>query len=89
MSSRALRSLPPAAAAATACLLSCANRVTNRGLPHSVCACQGSLQSAKMAGKKRAAVGGPAVEEEEAFVRGGGTGMAPVEKKRMELVGGF
>lgn len=40
-----------------------------------------------MAGKKRAAAGGPAVEEEEAFVRGGGAGMAPVEKKRMEMVG--
>ncbi|KAL4451480.1 hypothetical protein ABPG75_007142 [Micractinium tetrahymenae] len=38
-----------------------------------------------MAGKKRAAAGGPAAEEEEAFVRGGGAGMAPVEKKRMEM----
>lgn len=35
--------------------------------------------------KKRAAAG--AIEEEEAFVRGGGSGLAPIVKKQLEQVG--
>ena len=35
--------------------------------------------------KKRAATG--AIEEEETFVRGGGSGLAPIVKKQLEQVG--
>lgn len=40
-----------------------------------------------MKGKKRPS-SGAGVEEEEAFVRGGGSGLAPIAKKQLERVRG-